>query len=404
MCMRGQMKWKTKLSGVFVLCIARSFANSVYSPFEEGKSLYSGKNSAESTSVIDREVERSPSSVIFSGDANSVLKYASECSLEKEKKIVIKKHKKDDESSEELLLQCNPLVFGREVADSEYSEEAESSMHPPLGENKDGTFRYLFGDVWVKNKPYIYDSANKPPLQTKIASDVPAEKPSLEKYHANILKGTKDIFTMLKRPEVMNLFYCFLVVISIISTYQLEKLEISHATKDAVKKGINTMLSQVKDSFFSSESDRILNSPEISAYLKMTKNSIVSQQFLIAPGLIDLKKVQEIEKTLFQEIKNLGFRGSELPMYIYRFAEACMQEMRIPFGHKYEDLTRIINLHVLAYSYEAMLSVLKDPKTRNIDSEHLNEAFRVFGSEITEIVLAARKYFSESKILEAINK
>ncbi|KAI5128646.1 hypothetical protein NEPAR04_1017 [Nematocida parisii] len=315
---------------------------------------------------------------------------------------VIKSPRDTCESNTGLLLQCDP-TFNEYAKDSIMYESSDEEVPAgnKLGKRENNWFGYYFNGITVFNHPYIYDIfANK--STPEIINKKENELPRIKRPKRNIFTNTKNFFSIWA-PEMKSVFYCMVVIFSVFSTYYLDQTDIPKTSKDFIRKGVQTAINTAKEFIVNSNGNPSLNSTEVSQYIEITRNDIISGKILVFSSLIDLEAVIAREEKIFEMIDQLGMRGSELPKYVHDLANICLEQAGIPVGPAYNGLTHLLKLHMYTYSYEGMISVLQNPYIKDIRREHLDVVFRLFGSEILQILLATRQYFAECILLDGIN-
>ncbi|KAI5134367.1 hypothetical protein NEAUS07_0784 [Nematocida ausubeli] len=317
--------------------------------------------------------------------------------LEYMKEFIVKHNRGGNLQEEGLLLQCDPLI-NKDMEENIYeSSSSELEQVDKLCERKNKQFWYTFNGVTVFNKPYIYDICVDG-TACEILNNKDHEKPRSTMPHRNIFTETKHLFS-LWRPEMTNIFYCGVVLVSIFSTYYLDKLDVSASSKELIRKTLSSIIQSFRAYLGNGTCKLVLNNEEISKYIEITRKEILSGKNFIFPSLIDVNQLIEKEKLVFETVFSLGIRGSELPKYVYDLANICIGQAGLPNDPKYDALNRLIKMHMYIYSYEGMVSLLCRPNIKDIAAEHLEEVFKLYGGEILHIILAVRQYFSEAALL-----
>lgn len=301
--------------------------------------------------------------------------------------VIIKKNKEAHPQNSVLLFQCDPLVAEPPICESK--KNLDQPAVDTLCKRRGKELFYFFCGVSLSNKPYIYELTGvRPKSEMKYLK----ENQSILSG-ASLLEQAKNILNVSK-PNGVNLFYCCIVIISIFTTYYLDKVELSQATKDSLKHFLEHLITGTNQDL-NPFSDNLLDNIEVSAYLRRTLEEILSGKLVIFPYLIDTEALSTAEAVLSERLLSLNLRGSELSGYIQTFAEMCIVEVGIENTPKHAELFRLVLLHIKTYSYEAMLSLLKSSNIKEIKKEHTEETFKLFSREIMGIVQILRKHFTE---------
>lgn len=298
--------------------------------------------------------------------------------------VVIKKTSNSSSTEGCLMLQCDPSV----------ADSAQLENIPPLYRKGKNTLEFLFGSVWMACQPYIYESCGNRECPDRLETEEDADT-----LKPGVLDSARNFF-ILWRSEIKNGLYVFLVIASVISTYQLDKVEVSQEIKDAFQKRIGSFLERGYNFIFGPNNGFVLGRADISSYLKETRDLIDSGSLIIHPGLIDVEKVEEMSSAVKEAVAELGSRGSELPVYVERLADFLLDKIKFPDKEIYSPIRKLSYFHFISYSYEEMVSLLKTTKIKSMEKDHAVETFRLFRTEIEKIVKGARKFFNEERVLD----
>ncbi|KAI5180410.1 hypothetical protein NEOKW01_0714 [Nematocida sp. AWRm80] len=197
-----------------------------------------------------------------------------------------------------------------------------------------------------------------------------------------------------KNNKVMYMIYFIGIVISIISTYQLDRILLDGGTKALIYQYIEVIIEHIKNII----SGTVIDDLDVNSFIRNTKETILDSQLLINPDLIDNDVIDRIEKIMTALIDKLDSTDDNVSSCIYKFAEHYLHQCNIPEGSPYLPVSRVVRIHFLVYAYEGMLKVLKEKEVQDIVHEHSHRVFELFGSEISKVVVAIREFYSNSRI------
>ncbi|KAH9386932.1 uncharacterized protein NEMAJ01_1828 [Nematocida major] len=297
----------------------------------------------------------------------------------------VEKSVKFPHPEEPLLFECGPESPG----ESRIPRESPAGSLEGILSRERSTFLWrLFGSVTLSQTPYVCN------LRKSLHAETEPETP-----HKTLLNQTREILSTWY-PNILGAFYFFVVLLSVASTYRLDGLEVSHSVKAAIREGTEHLLEWARERVFPQE--RVLFSPEVSAYLVFTHAQILSGNFLLLPSLIEEEPLRVFEAAVREKVQALGMRGSELPKCVESFAGICTGQSGIPSSGAYALLRRLLRLHATVYSYEGMKSALEDASLRCVSVDHARHVLLSFSSDLTGLLLATRRHFSESASLRVL--
>ncbi|KAI5184309.1 hypothetical protein NEHOM01_0054 [Nematocida homosporus] len=212
---------------------------------------------------------------------------------------------------------------------------------------------------------------------------------------------------------IINFLYILAILLSIISSYQLDKIFLSGSIKNFFADLVSSTLGNIKVFGQSQFSAKFMNSPEMYTFITDTQLKIESRALFINPNSINLEQLQRLEHLAAQALKSLATRGENLPHIIQAAAAHCTAQTGLPALLSQTSATatatattanhliqRVLNLQFLVYSHEAMITLLKQSYIENLIKEHNTLLFQLFHKEITNAILAVRSFYIQSRLLD----